>query len=180
MVSVSMIYFSRLSLASMAHKEIRPEGFDAYNMPKWWTVFRPLDNIVIFLLYNTLVFLTNLLVVFLDRDVNDMVVDILALEFFTVIDDQFKTAVIDMDTKFFANMQSSAPVMEMLGPQRYSGDHDHDHVAEDPERCLDTVQDIAGPPILAVLSLIRLVCRIGGPLFAFVMIFYGPYCLGAA
>ena len=177
MVSVSMIYFARLSLASLAHKEKRPEGFDAYKMPKWWTFYRPLDNVVTSLLYDTFIFLSNLLIVFQDRGVNDMVVDVLALEFFTIIDDEFKTALLDYDSDFLFNMVSSAPATEMLGPQRFSGDLRH--VAEDPEKGRGTVQDTACAPIRAVISVIRLICRIGGPLCAFVMIFYGPYCLGA-
>lgn len=40
MVSVAMIYFGRLSLTALSHKEELPVAFEAYKMPKWWRAYR--------------------------------------------------------------------------------------------------------------------------------------------
>lgn len=40
MVSVAMIYFGRLSLTALSHKEELPVAFEAYRMPKWWRAYR--------------------------------------------------------------------------------------------------------------------------------------------
>ena len=40
MISVAMIYFARLSLTSLSHKEEMPVAFEAYKMPKWWGTYR--------------------------------------------------------------------------------------------------------------------------------------------
>lgn len=40
MASVAMIYFARLSLAALSHKQKIPAEFARYNIPKWWSVYR--------------------------------------------------------------------------------------------------------------------------------------------
>ena len=104
-----------------------------------------------------------------------MVVDVLALEFFTIIDDEFKTMVLEYDDEFLFNMVSSAPPTEMQDPQRTSGRLNDGRDGT----WSDAVHEAAFTPIRIVLYIVRAVCRIGGPLFALFMIFYGPYCLGA-
>lgn len=42
MSSVAMIYFARLFLAALAHRQNRPQEFEEYRMPKWWGMYRHL------------------------------------------------------------------------------------------------------------------------------------------
>lgn len=48
--------------------------------------------------------MVNLLIVFSDAVPESMVVDVLALEFFTLIDDEFKTALLQYDDSFLDDM----------------------------------------------------------------------------
>lgn len=77
------------------------------------------------LLYDTFIFLANLLVVFQDRAVEQMIVDVLALEFFTLIDDEFKAAVIEYDSTFLYEMlkTSTTNPSELPGPRRHADDY---------------------------------------------------------
>lgn len=47
MCSVAMIYFARLALASLAHKQALPQEFKAYNMPRWWGFYRNLGEVTL-------------------------------------------------------------------------------------------------------------------------------------
>lgn len=62
------------------------------------------------LFYDTGILLTNLLIVFEDANVVDMVIDVLALEFFTYIDDEFKRVLIGYDDSFLDEMLISPTV----------------------------------------------------------------------
>lgn len=77
------------------------------------------------LLYDTFIFLANLLVVFQDRAVEQMIVDVLALEFFTLIDDEFKAAVIEYDSTFLYEMLKTPATnpSELPGPRRHADDY---------------------------------------------------------
>lgn len=119
------------------------------------------DLIVTWLMYDTFIFLANLLIVFQDRRVEEMVVDVLALEFFTIIDDEFKSALIAFDSGFLRDIAAATQSPEA-----------HDD-------CCDVARHVVGSPLKLVLLVARAVCRVGGPLCAFVMIFYGPICLGS-
>lgn len=44
MASVAMIYFTRLSLAALAHTQKPPPEFEAYLMPPWWELYRQLGT----------------------------------------------------------------------------------------------------------------------------------------
>lgn len=107
-----------------------------------------------------------------------MVVDVLALEFFTVIDDEFKTAVIAFDSSFLDEMVKM-PLLEMSGPQRGLERTGFCYAEEPSQTCCDTAGNAVVYPLKGLLLAIRAICRIGGPFCAFAMIFYGPVCLGA-
>lgn len=76
------------------------------------------DLVVTSLFYDTGIFMVNLLIVFSDAVPESMVVDVLALEFFTLIDDEFKTALLQYDDSFLddmllpANYEQDAAVVE--------------------------------------------------------------------
>lgn len=124
MGSVALIYFARLSLAALSHKQQLPAEFAHYKIPKWWGIYRHTDLVVTSLLYDTFIFLANLLVVFQDRAVEQMIVDVLALEFFTLIDDEFKAAVLEYDSTFLYDMLIPPPgPSELSGPQRQPDDY---------------------------------------------------------
>ena len=112
-------------------------------------------------MYDTFIFLANLLIVFQDRRVEQMVVDVLALEFFTIIDDEFKSALIAFDSSFMRDI-----VTATQSPETH-------------EDCCDVMGHVLVSPLKGVLLVARAICRIGGPLCAFIMIFYGPICLGS-
>lgn len=175
------------------------------------------------LLYDTFIFLANLLVVFQDRAVEQMVVDVLALEFFTLIDDEFKAAVIEYDSTILYEMLKPPLLIgspsALPGPQRHADDYTvrsssymdppvrrapltealYDPTEDeeggergrsgatgrgtasmdDPDTCEDVACAVVVAPLKVALLIIRAACRIGGPLIAFVVIFYGPFCLGA-
>lgn len=40
MASVAMIYFARLSMVALSHKQKLPAEFSRYNIPKWWGIYR--------------------------------------------------------------------------------------------------------------------------------------------
>lgn len=120
------------------------------------------DLIVTWLVYDTFIFLANLLIVFEDQRVEQMVVDVLALEFFTIIDDEFKSALIAFDSSFLRDIATAT--------QSPEAGHDD---------CCDVAWHVVGSPLKGVLLIARAICRVGGPLCAFVMIFYGPICLGS-
>lgn len=168
------------------------------------------DLVVTSLVYDTFIFLANLFIVFMDGNVSTMVVDILALEFFTKIDDEFKTALLDYDSTILYDMTMSGRPSESSGPQRHQrevhsatmipplaeaffvpggsaepgGDR---RVATgeglrgrggDHKTCCDVAGDVACFPFKVLLLILRACCLIVGPLIAFLMIFYGPVCLG--
>lgn len=169
------------------------------------------DLVVTSLLYDTFIFLANLLIVFQDRAVNQMVVDVLALEFFTLIDDEFKATVLEYDSTFLDDMLYVEAPSEVMGPAR-AGEYvapssswmpphqPRSALAEalfepggvdqaedrspsagtdtDPKTCCDRSVGALLAPFKAVLLIVRVVCRVGGPLLAFLAIFYGPVCLG--
>lgn len=118
MSSVAMIYFARLTISALSHEQRLPKVFEAYNMPKWWGFYRNMDLVVTSLFYDTGIFMVNLLIVFSDAVPESMVVDVLALEFFTLIDDEFKTALLQYDDSFLddmllpANYEQDAAVVE--------------------------------------------------------------------
>lgn len=174
------------------------------------------DLVVTSLLYDTFIFLANLLVVFQDRAVEQMVVDVLALEFFTLIDDEFKAAVIEYDSTFLYEMLRPPPgPSELPGPRRHADDYTVRSASymdppvrrapltealfdptedggesgpsstsrgtaprHDPEAYGDLACAVVVAPLKLALLIVRAVCRICGPLIAFIAIFYGPYCLG--
>lgn len=151
------------------------------------------DLILTSLLYDTFIYLANLLIVFQDGRVSDMVVDVLALEFFTLIDDEFKNVLLEYDSSFLSEMVVTARPAELLGPQResqeyawYTAETVGGHpppppphaVTDNPDTCCDLAEKVVLSPIMLALLIVRAACRIGGPICAFVMIFYGPICLG--
>lgn len=158
-------------------------------------------------------------IVFQDRRVPDMIVDVLALEFFSMIDDRFKAAVIGYDstllydtirgkatpdevpglrqvdeggeyTKRSSSWMPSAVVASPLTAKLFSPDVISETGGGQQERVSLTVQDtktccggrveVLCLPVEVTLLVIRTICRFGGPLCAFVVIFYGPLCLGKA
>lgn len=129
------------------------------------------------LLYDTAIFMFNLYIVFQDRSVADMIVDVLALEFFTMIDDEFKCALLKLDISFLDDMvvgiqpssTSAAAFLEEGG-----GDSKESGVGG----CGAAMEQVGQPVLETLLRAIRMFCRIVGPVFAFFMIFVGPYCLG--
>lgn len=121
----------------------------------------PTDLVVTSLMYDTFIFLANLVIVFRDRDVEEMIVDVLALEFFTIIDDEFKSALLAFDSSFLRDIAAVTPSTDAH------------------EDCCDVAGCVVCAPFKGALLIVRAVCRIGGPLCAFIMIFYGPICLGA-
>ena len=182
------------------------------------------DLIVTSLLYDTFIFLANLLVVFQDRAVDQMIVDVLALEFFTLIDDEFKAAVIEYDSTFLYGMikQTTGPTApaELAGPQRHADDYtvrsssymnppirrtpltaplydtsEGDDVESRQQsaevrrgstgndtaeaRADEAFCNVLIVPLRFCLLVVRFICRMGGPICAFIMIFYGPVCLGS-
>lgn len=179
------------------------------------------DLVLTSLLYDTGIFMANLLIVFDDAKVVDMVVDVLALEFFTLIDDEFKRILIDYDDSFLDDMLIVPSSEPRRRPVSVAPGTDPGHgtkyserssswkpgpvggsaltqalfnAADDPEAGPTPRQPRAGPRdggdegvcttgfiwlIMLPLQIIRLTCRIAGPLFAAVMMVYGPYCLAA-
>lgn len=145
----------------------------------------PADLVVESLLYDTAIFLFNLFIVFQDRNVGDMVVDILALEFFTMIDDEFKNAVLNFDSSFLDDMVIEAIVdgcyvgsQSSLENGRGGGAVVDAKGNESEGACAAVVTKVVILPLETVLHAIRTVCRIVGPVFSCIMIVYGPYCLG--
>lgn len=154
----------------------------------------PADLVVESLLYDTTIYVFNLFIVFQDRNVGDMIVDVLALEFFTTIDDEFKGAVLKYESAFLDDMVTeaiedgcyagSACSLEDGGREadavRVStkGGGGEEEEEEGKGACAAAVTKVVVPPLEAVLHGIRAFCRIAGPFFSCVMIVYGPYCLG--
>lgn len=144
----------------------------------------PADLVVESLLYDTTIYIFNLFIVFQDRSVGDMIVDVLALEFFTTIDDEFKVALLKFDSSFLEDM-----VVEAAADGCYAGptssmedgrcaDLVHGKNDEREGSCAAVVGKVVVGPLEATLHGIRTICRVVGPVFAGVMIVYGPYCLG--
>lgn len=144
------------------------------------------DLVLESLFYDTAIFMFNLFIVFQDRDVANMVVDVLALEFFTMIDDEFKTALLNYDSSFLDDM--------LVGARQDGGSKgEREAIAAAAEEgrilpenkgrnkstcCADAARTAIVWPLIAVLRIVRLICLFVGPMFAFFMVFYGPYCLG--
>lgn len=145
-----------------------------------------------------------------------MIVDVLALEFFTTIDDQFKAAVIEYDSSFLYGIVLEKGSTKSGGAGRLEGGdyaarssswmpsavkasplteiifRPGDFSEEDNKRDEETAPSAVGPKpccdgasgafvvsIKATLFVVSTACRLGGPLCALLMIFYGPLCLGA-
>lgn len=144
----------------------------------------------------------------MSQAVPDMVFNVLALEFFTLIDDEFKTAMLEYDCTFLDSMLVEAAPLEVAGPQR-AGEHvsnssswiPSNHTREpfteaafeprDIEEAKDRSVSVGvgnfsktccgrgvEAAVKGVLLVVRAVCRIAGPWFACAAMFYGPYCLG--
>lgn len=148
-----------------------------------------------------------------------MIVDVLALEFFTMIDDGFKAAVIGYDSTFLDDaFKGKATPNEEPGPRpvdaggeytkrssswmpssivespltaklfrpdvisEASGGQEEgvSQIDEETKTCGGGGVDALYLPVEVTLLVIRTICRLGGPLCAFVVIFYGPLCLGKA
>lgn len=148
-----------------------------------------------------------------------MIVDVLALEFFTMIDDGFKAAVIGYDSTFLYDaIKAKATPNEVLGLRpvdaggeytkrssswmspsmiespltaklfspdgvsQTSGGQEEEvsQTVEDTRTCSGGGVEALCLPVEVTLLVIRTICRLGGPLCAFVVIFYGPLCLGKA
>ena len=138
----------------------------------------------------------NLFIVFQDRSVGDMIVDVLALEFFTMIDDEFKVALLNFDCSFLEDMVieavedgcyvgSASTLEDGHGGGGGGGGGGEDDDYRDGNKnetregaCASVVRTFFVTPLEAALHGIRMVCRVIGPAFSCVMIFYGPYCLG--
>eukprot|EP00752_Nemacystus_decipiens_P007138 g6391.t1 len=194
--SVALIYTARLTVYSLSHTLDVPEEFNSFKMPKWWTIYRKLDLVVESLLYDTTIFMFNLFIVFQDRSVGDMIVDVLALEFFTMIDDEFKVALLKFDSSFLEDMVIEAVVdgcyvgsestLEDGGGRgvRGVGGAADDYAGGKKDEMRDggtrssAVHKFVVVPLEAALHVIRTFCRVIGPAFSSVMIVYGPYCLG--
>jgi len=132
--------------------------------------------------YDTAIFMFNLYIVFQDRSVADMIVDVLALEFFTMIDDEFKRAVLKFDISFLDDMvigvqpsSTSATALLEEGEVLEGGD---DAKKNGAGGCGAAMEQVGKPFLETILRAVRMFCRIVGPVFAFFMIFVGPYCLG--
>lgn len=142
------------------------------------------DLVVESLLYDTTIFVFNLFIVFQDRNVGDMIVDVLALEFFTMIDDEFKVAVLKLDSSFLDDMviEASADGCFVGSESRLEAGRGGEAVDtkkdEKQGACAAAVTKVFIPPLEAALHGIRIFCRVAGPVFSCVMIVYGPYCLG--
>lgn len=140
----------------------------------------------------------NLFIVFQDGSVADMIVDVLALEFFTMIDDEFKAAVLRFDRLFLGDDRSFLDDMVVVGVRpppasspssasspRAEGAGSGGEGGADAGRKSGTagcgaaaMGQVALPVLETVLGGVRTLCRVAGPAFAFFMIFFGPICLG--
>ncbi len=130
-------------------------------------------------MYDTAIFMFNLFIVFQDRSVADMIVDVLALEFFTTIDDEFKSAVLKFDCSFLDDMvvgvqPSSTAAAVLLEEGDGASEGADDAKKSGAGGCVAAMEQV----LETVLRAVRLLCRVVGPVFAFFMIFIGPYCLG--
>ena len=136
------------------------------------------------LLYDTAIYMFNLFIVFQDRSVGDMIVDVLALEFFTMIDDEFKVALLNFDSSFLEDMviEAAADGCYVGSVSEIENGRGEDYVDEKKDEreppCAAIVSKLVLVPLEATLQGVRMICRFVGPLFAGVMVFYGPYCLG--
>lgn len=116
-----------------------------------------------------------------------MIVDVLALEFFTTIDDEFKVALLKFDSSFLEEM-----LVEAVEDGCYAGsvssledgrraDYHDENRGDEPEgggACGAAAHKAVVMPLEAALHGIRTICRVIGPVFSCVMIVYGPNCLG--